>query len=219
MEKIKSFLDFHNDILYVFDFDDTLAESPSFEDIALKYINENITVKILLDNLLKSIGANKSDLKYENGRLFISDKFMEYPEKRNWIRKGERLYLTTPDIFCKMEESLPKKVLGLIELYNKVENKCIVTARPESLRFRITSLLKELNINFPKYGLHMCPDGRLNAGMWKGEKIAELAKKHQFNNVIFYDDNAKYIKKATKAAKEIMPNLILQTVKVPSQVS
>lgn len=215
MEKIKSFSQFNNqDILYVFDFDDTLAESPSFEDIALKYIKENLTVAELVDSMLQSIGAKKEDIRYENGRLFIQDPNMRFPEKENWIRKGLRLYLTTPDIFCKMEESLPHKTKKLVEFYKTVDNKCIVTARPESLRDRITSLLKELNIDFPKYGLHMCPDGRKNAGMWKGEKIAELCKKYNFNKVIFYDDNPKYIKKAKRAVAEIMPELNLQTIKV-----
>ena len=215
--KIKNFVDFNSDrVLYVFDFDDTLAESPSFEEIALKYIpiQENLTVSDLLDQMLKSVGSTKEELKYENGRIFISDKFMKYPESKNWIRKKERLYLTTPDIFCKMEESLPKKTKKLVEFYNTVDNKCIVTARPESLRNRLTQLLEELQIEFPKYGLHMCPDGRKNAGMWKGEKIAELAKKNNFTKVIFYDDNPKYIKKAKRAVSEIMPELNLQTIKV-----
>jgi len=164
--------------------------------------------------MLQSIGATKKELQYENGRLFIQDNRMIYPEKQNWVRKGNRLYLVTPDIFCKMEESLPTKTKELVEFYRTTDNKCIVTARPESLRDRITSLLKELNIDFPKYGLHMCPDGRKNAGMWKGEKIAELCKKYNFNKVIFYDDNPKYIKKAKRAVAEIMPELNLQTIKV-----
>lgn len=214
MEKIKNFSTFHSDILYVFDFDDTLAESPSFEDIALKYLNENLTVKDLVEKMIRSIGAKKEDLRYENGRIFIPDRYMKFPEKDNWIRKGDRLYLTTPDIFCKMEESLPNKIKSLISIYDQVDSKCIVTARPESIRNRITSLLTELGISFPKYGLHMCPDGTKNAGNWKGEKIVELAKKHGFRKVIFYDDNPKYIKKATKAAKTLMPELDFKTIKV-----
>ena len=44
----------------------------------------------------------------------------------------------------------------------------------------------------------MCPDGRINAGQWKGEKIVELSKITGFQNVIFYDDNSKYIRGAKK---------------------
>jgi len=213
--KIKNFTDFNSEkVLYVFDFDDTLAESPSFEDIALKYINEDLTVAKLVDDMLKSIGATKKEIIPENGRLFILDKTGKYPENRNWKRKGERLYLLTPDIFCKMEESLPSKTKELVDFYKQVENKCIVTARPESLRIRFDKLLKELDIPKPNYGLHMCPDGRKNAGMWKGEKIAELATKYQFNKVVFFDDNPRYIKKAKRRVSEIMPNLKLTTIKV-----
>lgn len=213
--KIKNFSEFNQKkTLYIFDFDDTLAESPRFEDIALKYIKEKLTLSELVDNMLQSIGAKKEDIRYENGRLFIQDPHMKLPEKENWIRKGSRLYLTTPDIFCKMEESLPKKTKKLIEFYRTIDDKCIVTARPESLRDTITSLLIELGIDFPKYGLHMCPDGRKNAGMWKGEKIAELCKTYDFDAAIFYDDNPRYIKKATKRISEIMPELDFKAIKV-----
>ena len=60
----------------------------------------------------------------------------------------------------------------------------------------------------------MCPDGKLNAGQWKGEKIVELSKLTGFNNIIFYDDNSKYIRGAKKIVSEKLPDLNFKCIKV-----
>jgi hypothetical protein len=60
----------------------------------------------------------------------------------------------------------------------------------------------------------MCPNGRINAGKWKGEKIVELVKQSGFQNVIFYDDNSKYIRNAKKVVLEKLPNLNFKCIKV-----
>ena len=113
-----------------------------------------------------------------------------------------------------MDESLPKKLKEVSDIYNQSKDKCIVTARPEGARDKIVSVLNKLNLKFPKYGLHMRPDFLKNAGSWKGEKIVELAKKYNFNKVVFYDDNSKYIRKAKKVVSEKMPELEFITIKV-----
>lgn len=213
MVKIERFNQFDN-ILYIFDFDDTLVESPSFEDIAIKYINENITVKELLDKSLSSIKKNKKDLKLENGRLYINDPTSEIEIKGNWVRKGPRVYLTSPDIFCYIDESMPSTLKKMSELYKSVENKCIVTARPESLRNKIENILNDFGLEKPKYGLHMKPDNLKNAGDWKGHKICEVVSEFNFSKAIFYDDNSKFIRKAKKVVSEKLPNLDFTAVKV-----
>jgi hypothetical protein len=95
-----------------------------------------------------------------------------------------------------------------------VVDKCIVTARPESMRNKIEFVLKQFGFQNSKWGLHMCPDGRINAGQWKGEKIVELAKTTGFENVIFYDDNSKYIRGAKKVVSKELPNLNFKCIKV-----
>jgi hypothetical protein len=60
----------------------------------------------------------------------------------------------------------------------------------------------------------MCPDGKINAGKWKGDKIVELSETTGFQNVIFYDDNSKYIRGAKKVVSDKLPNLNFKTVKV-----
>jgi hypothetical protein len=216
MVKIDRFQEFSIEpqTLYVFDFDDTLMVTPRYEDIALKFLNENLTVKELLDRSVKRIGIDKSKLKVQDRRIFFEDPNKEYKEVKDWVRKGNRLYLVQPDEFCYLEESLPKQIKDLFNLYNSVSDKCIVTARPESMRNKIESVLKQFGFQNPKWGLHMCPDGRINAGQWKGEKIVELSKITGFQNVIFYDDNSKYIRGAKKVVSEKLPNLNFKCVKV-----
>ena len=216
MVKIDRFSEFNieQQTLYVFDFDDTLMVTPRYEDIAVKFLTENLTVKDLLDRAVKRLGIDKSQLKVQDKRIFIDDPDKKYKEQKDWVRKGNRMYLVQPDEFCYLDESLPKQLKQLSELYKSVDDKCIVTARPESMRGRLEILLKQFGLDNPKWGLHMCPDGRVNAGIWKGEKIVELVKSTGFQNVIFYDDNSKYIRGAKRVVSEKLPNLNFKCIKV-----
>lgn len=216
MVKIDRFDNFNIEqkTLYVFDFDDTLVVSPRYEDIALKYLSENITAKELVNRALNKIGQDKSKLKFQDGRIYIEDPEMRYQSDKDWIRKGNRLYLIQPDEFCYTEESLPNKLKDISEIYNLVENKCIITARPESIRNKILEVLENFGIQSPKYGIHMKPDFLKNAGMWKGEKIVELVKKYGFKKVIFYDDNSKYLRKSKQVVSEKLPDIEFITKKV-----
>lgn len=203
-----------HDTLYVFDFDDTLVESPGFEELILKYLKEDYTTKDLLDISLQRSGCKIEDLKWENGRIYADDPNHRFKEYGNWKRKGNRLYLLSPNIFCQIDESMPKTMKPLAELYEKVNNKCIVTARPEVVRSKIINVLMNFGLEFPKYGLHMLPTGRKNAGVWKGEKIVELVKETGYDKVIFYDDNSKYLSKANRVVKAELPNLDWKPIKV-----
>lgn len=216
MVKIDRFQDFNieQQTLYVFDFDDTLMATPRYEDIAIKFLTENLKVKELLDRALKRIGVNKSQLKVQDKRIFIEDPNKFYKEEKDWVRKGNRLYLVQPEEFSYLDESLPNKLKELSNLYNQVEEKCIVTARPESMRHKIENVLDNFQLAKPKWGLHMAPDSRINAGKWKGEKIVELVNSTGFQNVIFYDDNSKYIRGAKKVVSEKLPNLNFKCIKV-----
>ncbi len=210
--KYEQFID--NQTLYVFDFDDTLVNTPSFEDKAKVFINENLNTKELLDLVTKEIGVNLLQLRYQDGRIFVNDPNQSITGSKHWVRKGTRLYLITPDAFCYTQDSMPESLKEWSELYKKVENKCIVTARPESIRPMLIKTLTEFGLDLPKYGLHMMPQGRTNAGMWKGETIVDIINKTGFKKAIFFDDNSRYIKKATRVIKEKLPNLIWEPVKV-----
>ena len=216
MMKIKNFDEFSEskDTLYIFDFDDTLVNSPSFEELAIEFLKEDSSIGDMLKISVDRIGVSLRDLKWENGRIYVNDPKDEIKEFGNWVRKGKRVYLTSPNIFHVSDISLPKSVKELSNLYKSVENKCIVTARPESLRSKIESKLKEFGLEMPKFGLHMIPDNTKNAGHWKGEKIVEILNETGFKKAVFYDDNAKYISKATKVVKDKLPNIDWKTVKV-----
>ena len=84
MVKIDKFneFDIENNTLYVFDFDDTLMVTPRYEDIALKFLNENLTVKDLLDRAVKRIGITKDKLKVQDRRIFIEDPNKIYKEEK-----------------------------------------------------------------------------------------------------------------------------------------
>jgi len=211
--KIKKFNQFDKK-LHVFDFDDTLALSPKFEELALQYLRETANIKTLLDDSVLKIGLDISKLKYENGRIFIPDENSEIQITGNWIRKGKRIYLTTPTLFDYLQESMPKKLKDLSELYNSVEDKCIVTARPEGARQNLETTLINLGLEHPKFGIYMRPDNLKNAGEWKGFQICKIAEEFNFSNVIFYDDNPRYIKKSKRVVSELMPDLKFETVKV-----
>ena len=214
--KIKNYNEFTGDnVLYIFDFDDTLVNSPSFDELAINYLKEDITIKDLLDQSIKRVGVTLDDLKWQDGRIYVLDPNKELKEFGNWVRKGDRLYMFSPNLFHVSDISLPKYLKTEIsDLYKSVENKCIVTAREESLRNKITNKLLDLGLELPKYGLHMAPMGTKNAGHWKGERIVEIINETGFQKAIFYDDNIKYIKRATKVIKEKLPNLDFTSIKV-----
>ena len=214
--KIKKFNEFleNKDTLYIFDFDDTLVNSPSFEELAIEFLKEDLSIGDMLKTSVGRIGVSLRDLKWENGRIYVNDPKNEIKEFGNWVRKGKRVYLVSPNIFHVSDISLPTSIKELSNLYSSIEDKCIVTARPESLRHKIESKLKEFGLETPKFGLHMAPDNTKNAGHWKGERIVEILNETGFKKAIFYDDNAKYISKATRVVKEKLPNIDWKEIRV-----
>ena len=215
MTKIKNYNEYINqNVLYIFDFDDTLVNTPSYEELAIQFLKEDVTIKDLLNQSVNRIGVTLNDLKWQDGRIYVMDINKQLKEFGNWVRKGDRMYMLSPNLFHTSDISLPSTLKSLSNLYKSVDNKCIVTAREESIRDKITNKLLELGLEIPKYGLHMAPVGTKNAGHWKGEKIVEILKETGFQKDIFYDDNSKYIRKATKVVREKMPNIQFEPVKV-----
>ena len=213
--KIKNYNEFTNqDTLYIFDFDDTLVNSPSFEELAIEFLKEDLSIKDLLEISVKRIGVTLNDLKWQDNRIYVLDPKKSLKEFGNWVRKGERMYLVSPNVFHTSDISLPSSLKELSDLYKSVENKCIVTAREDSIRNKIVDKLTNLGLEMPKYGLHMAPKGAKNLGIWKGEKIVEILKETGFRKAIFYDDNHKYIKRASKVVKDKLPNIIWEPIKV-----
>jgi len=200
----------NDDTLYIFDFDDTLMLNRRFEEIAIEYLKEDVTIRSLLLSSIRKIGVKMSDLKWENGKIYVDDPNQMISIRSEWIRKGKRVYLTTPDKFYYTDMSLPVATTKLIDLYNSVENKAIVTGRHDDIKHKVSNSLKEFRLVDPNYGLH-CYPGKRNTeqkiGEWKSTIIIDLIKKSECRNVYFYDDNSKWVNKATAAVKKEMPHI------------
>jgi len=212
MKFLQLFEDFqkYDDVLMIFDFDDTIVDSPRFEELAINYIKEGTTVKSLVDKSLKLIGKSKSDLKIENGRLYINDPKSEIEIKGNWVRKKGRVYLVAPDKFYYSEISFPDKLTKLSSLYKKVKNKAIVTARIKTVRSLVKKYLDKLELGQPTHGLFMYPtkdeDGSKVAA-WKAKTIVKLIKDTGFKKVEYFDDKSKIVNAVVKAVKTELPDV------------
>jgi len=219
MKYLKLFEDFTGEkILYLFDFDETLVETPEFEEAAIAYLNESLSIGEILDNYASRMGITPKDFKIENGKIYIDYIGQDY--KQPWILKGKRLYLTAPQYhWTHSPDSLPTGTLELVELYNSVEDKAIITARPEDMRDIIVGKMKELGLEQPKWGLHMFPirSGSGAPGQWKGDVAVSLIEESGINNVKFYDDKPKIVNRVVRTVKEKLPNVKIEGIRVRSE--
>lgn len=209
---IKKFDEFNK--LIIFDFDETLVLNPRFEELAIEFLKEDVTIKSLLSSSIRKIGVNLSDLKWENGKIFVNDIEKKIDVKSNWVRKGNRVYLIPPDKFYFTDMSLPINVTNLAELYNSVENKAIVTGRSNDIRDKVLESLKKFNLDIPNHGLFCYPSKPTSRDVksekvaeWKANTIVKLIKDTKFDDVHFYDDNSKWVNKVTSVVKKELPNI------------
>lgn len=220
MRFLKLFEEYNNDdVLHIFDFDDTIVDTPRFEDQISDYLKEDISVESLLDELLSQINKNKSDLKYDNGRYYIDDPDNEINIiGTGWVRKKKRVYLTSPEKYYYSELSFPSSVTEIGELYKKVKNKAIVTARYSKIRHKVVEYIEKLGFDYPNYGLYCFPglnDKNLErASPWKGRTIVKLIKENGFKKAKFYDDQVKNIKEVRRAVSENLPDVEFEAIKV-----
>jgi hypothetical protein len=205
-----------SETLYIFDFDDTLVDTPNFEEEVIKLLKESVTVKSLLKRSVGMIGKSMSDLKWEHGRIYVSDPDSEIEVKGNWVRKKQRVYLMVPDKFYYTELSLPKKALPLGEFYNSVENKAIVTGRIRDMKPKIEKNLDSLGLDQPSHGLFCYPSRDEIADRvaeWKAKTIVRLIKKSGFKKVKFYEDRSKWLRTVKKAVENKLPYVEFEGIK------
>lgn len=223
MKHLSPYILFENksvdETLYIFDFDDTLADSPRFEELAINYLKEGVTVKSLVDRSLKQIGVSKNDVKIEHGRLYVNDPDFKIDVRGSWVRKKGRVYLVAPDKFYYLEESFPNKLTPLAKKYKKVKNKAIVTARIKTVRSLLEKYLDKLGLEQPNYGLFMYPsrdeDGS-KVAPWKAKTIVKLIKDSGFTKVEYFDDKSKIVNAVVKAVKLHLPDIDFVGHKVKS---
>jgi hypothetical protein len=209
--------DSYDDTLFIFDFDDTLADSPRFEELAIEYLKEDVTIKSLLKKSINHINKTLDDIKIENGRLYINDPNEEISVKGNWVRKKGRVYLVSPDIFYFNDMSFPTKTLSLSKLYNSVQNKAIVTGRFKKVQDKVLETLDKLGLDKPNKGLFCYPskdESGDKLALWKAKTIVDLIKKEGFKKAKFYDDKSKIVNAVVKAVKTHLPDIEFEGIKV-----
>jgi len=218
MKYLKFFENFQNDeTLYIFDLDQTLVESPSFEELAIEYLTENQNIGDLIKRSLNFVNRSKSDLKIENGRIYIEDPNQTIEPKGNWVRKGLRVYMVTPNVYHFLDISLPTKVKELSEMYKKVQNKAIVTGRMVDLEEKVKESLEKFGLELPNHGLFCYPskDDRTDrVAEWKAKTIVQLLKDTGFKKAKFYDDKPKWVKKVVTAVRTELPEVEFEGIRV-----
>lgn len=205
-----------NDILHIFDLDDTLVESDSFEEQSISFLKESTTIKSLLNKSVKLIGKTLKDLKWEHGRIYIPDSDNQIEIKGNWVRKKNRVYLITPDKYYFTDLSLPNKTLKLSEKYNSVKNKAIVTGRIKTMKSKIENSMDNLGLDKPNYGLFCFPskdDNPDRVADWKAKTIVKLIKDTKFKKVIFYEDKSKWLRAVKNLVKKELPDIDFEGIK------
>ena len=218
MKHLKLFENFQeSDTLYIFDFDYTLVDSPSYEELAIELLTENITIEDLIKRSLSFVNKEKSDLRIENGRIYIEDPNRIIEPKGNWVRKGLRVYMVTPNVFHFLDLSLPTKVKELSELYKQVPNKSIVTGRMVDLEEKVKESLTKFGLELPNYGLYCYPsknDTSDRVAEWKGKTIVKLLKETGFLKAKFYDDKPKWVKKVRQIVAQELPLVEFEGIRV-----
>jgi hypothetical protein len=204
--------------LWIFDFDDTLVDSPKIEEQIFDFLNENLKISDLLEYLLNQINVKISDLKFDNGRYYVNDpEYKINTKKTDWVRKKERVYLTAPDRYYYSSLSFPDKITDISEIYKRVKNKAIVTARYDKIKYKVEEYLEKLGFEMPNHGLY-CYPGQLiynkKSSSWKGDVIVELIQNGKFNKAVFYDDNSKTIREVRKITKDKLPQIDFEAIKV-----
>jgi len=218
MRYLKLFENFESDdTLYIFDFDNTLVESPSFDELSIQYLTENLTIKDLIDRSLKFVNKQKSDLRIENGRVYIEDPNHQLEPKGNWVRKGLRVYMVTPNVYHFLDISMPTKVKELSEFYKQVQNKAIVAGRMVDLREKVIESLYNFGLGLPNYGLFCYPskDDRTDrVAEWKAKTIVKLLRETGFKKAKFYDDKPKWVKRVTIEVRNELPDVEFEGIRV-----
>jgi len=226
MKYLKSFKIFessNDDILYIFDFDDTIVDSPRFQELVIRNLknnNKTRSVDYLLRKSLEMIGKSIDDLIIDDSRIYISDPDKNIKINGNWKRFDDRVYLVSPENFYYSAMSFPdskKRVTQFGELYKVVKNKAIITARNIELVDTIADYLDYLGLGQPNWGL-FCFDGdddsSENIAIWKAQVAVDLIIDSGFNKVKFYDDKPENVSYLVNLIRKELPHIDIEGINV-----
>lgn len=216
----KLFESTEDNTIHIFDFDGTIVDSPKFEDLVIKLLKENVTIRDLVNKSVNLIKVSIDDLKIENGRIYVDDPDEKIKVKGNWVRKKSRVYLFSPDKFYYTDLSFPDKSLELSKLYNSVKNKAIVTARIKTVIDKVSEYLDKLGVDQPNHGLHCYPsrdESGSKVAIWKSKTVVKIIEDGGFKKAKFYDDKSKIVNAVEKLVKEKLPHVKFEGIKVNSK--
>lgn len=205
------------DTIYIFDFDKTLVQSPDFEDLAIPLL-EGVTINSLINSSIKRIGVSREDLKHENGRIYVDDPDLKIEIKGNWIRKGTRVYMVSPDRYYYTDYSFSTTTIKKVEkIYREAKWKAIVTGRYKDLKPKVEAVLLQIGLELPNCGLFCYPrkvSNKERVAEWKARVIVDLIRDNNFDKAIYYEDNRKWIRAAKTKVNAELPHVDFKTVKV-----
>jgi len=118
--------------------------------------------------------------------------------------KEGRLILEEPKGFYSYQETIGMQANeNVVEIYQSVKNKAILTGRDISMYPDITRKLSYMGIDLPKNGLY-CFDGRYykNIKDFKGEIVNMLIEMHSWDVVHVYEDKQNWLSHIEESVKE-----------------
>lgn len=96
----------------------------------------------------------------------------------------------------------------VVEVYNTVSDKMIVTGRAKNLIPDIKKRLAEVGMEYPNHGLHCFPaSGHKSIADFKVHCILETIRMNQWEEVHFYEDREDWLKNAALVVRTTYPHI------------
>ncbi len=147
----------------------------------------------------------------ETNQLFSSDLLKQFTEKKHFRMFEERDNVIVLKAFPGFH--IDPQTLGssanqeLVEIYNNVTNKMILTGRDVSLEQLITERLKDLGMSHPNFGLYTYKTGKLSIEKFKISTILNSIAEMDWTTVHFYEDRKDWLYNAMDAVNQNCPTV------------
>jgi hypothetical protein len=97
---------------------------------------------------------------------------------------------------------------NVAEVYNKSENRMILTGRNMKLKPKIEERLIELGMQLPNYGLFCFPGGKFSIQEYKVKTILDAIIEDGWSEVHFYEDKKDWLYAAKEAVNNAFPEVV-----------
>ena len=178
--KVKYVKESKSEILYAFDLDGTLLNSPSVYDILVgsgSEINYNSKVGKVFAKHLKKLNISPDDVVVDSVNKEIS------------FKDGTNA-LDSQDIYNEVDSLGFDLYPNLLKRYNDSKNKAIITGRPKMTEDKLKKKLKEKGIKIQALYTYPYNENDYHAA-WKAEVLTDLSKSYEEIN--YYDDREDWL--------------------------